>query len=56
MRADGNKGQPDELFFKNKIVASEKNNKAKCRITAAAGSIPKGLKGHNPPERRVKEI
>ena len=53
--ADGNNGCMNDFFFKYKIVAHKKNNHPKGGIATATGRIPECLKGHPPPEERVKK-
>jgi hypothetical protein len=45
-----------DLIFKNEIVRNKKQEQVKNGISSATGGIPKGLKGHKHPEKRIEKI
>ena len=56
MRADGDKPQVCNLLVQYKVVADEKYDDIKERISTATGDIPKSLDWNEFPEWRIKKV
>ena len=56
MRLDHQKAQIDVVFVQDKVVSYGIHDNIDQGIASPAGRISKGLQGHDPAKRRIKEI
>ena len=56
VRADGPCRCVNDLFFKNEVVRNKEQEDIEKRVSPAAYGVSESLDGHQPSERRVKEV